>query len=237
MKKIATIFLFLITVSCSDDQEDFDNQIPQLNHKVYIEFLGPLISELSQEIEDARINGSSNSELFNNIQSNNYIIRNNAFTFIKNGYEMNESNQNVRIELTEFEQSYITSVNTIIKESSSFQNFSESLILFNNSLENLNLEQASFALKYSVLVELKALIVIKHLEGASSGRIEGFWDGVVDYFSSVGDCGAQVIEQIASSPELAAATTAATLYTGGAAAAYGMAGIALGCTVGYIRDK
>jgi hypothetical protein len=209
-------------------------QIKQdINHQEYVKMVRPIIVELSSNLtsNDSQIK-DINDVLDHLIKSNIFKNDEEAYLNFETGFKSISNSNNARIELASWQYEYISSVEEIVLRSTSQEDFSQNLFVHNNSLENLTEEDISFILLYSVLIEIEVqyLLLFKD-QNNSSGRTEGIWDSIVDHFTDVGNCGIRVLEEIASSAELAAATAVATIATEGAAAAAGLAGIGLGCTV------
>ena len=93
-----------------------------------------------------------------------------------------------------------------------------------------------FITNFLITMELYFVIAKEVLSNnnIASARTEddcNWWCETKNFLSDVGDCAGDTLEAIASNPVYSGATVVATASTGGAAVAYGLAGIAIGCTI------
>ncbi len=103
---------------------------------------------------------------------------------------------------------------------------------FNN--KDLHENEVTFITNFLVTMELYFIIAeeVVPINGLINGRTNcNWWCYTNSYLLDMGNCAGQVFRQIAYDPALSAATIAATAATGGTAAFYGLAGIAIGCAI------
>ena len=244
---MSLITLGIIMIQSCQEQEILHEDVallPEYNSIMPDKELISFTLNIASNILDSEVSNSSDGMISSLIQPILSEIESSQADEFINSYELYQSinassNSNARqssAELSAFTEDFLVEFSSNFNESVSLENYRDNMNVLMEDYNSRNLTNAdvTFIINFLAIMELYFVLAEEavSVDEVNNYRINcNWWCRTKNFVSEVGDCAGQTLQAIASDPVYSAATVVATAATGGSAAAYGLAGIAIGCTI------